>query len=128
MRIRVIDVLEMLANNVPAAQILDDFPDLEGADISSLLFRPAAPGTRASWHDFWLDAQLPPGLARHLAERFGVETKTWQHWMRDLDREIFNAAKRMMQPSSPRTATSSSSFSSSASHHKSFGHLRKFDQ
>lgn len=39
MRIRVIDVLEMLANNVPAAQILDDFPDLEGADIqASLLF------------------------------------------------------------------------------------------
>ena len=39
MRIRVIDILEMLANNVPAAQILDDFPDLEGEDIqASLLF------------------------------------------------------------------------------------------
>ena len=39
MRIRVIDILEMLANNVPAAQILDDFPNLDGADIqASLLF------------------------------------------------------------------------------------------
>ncbi len=39
MRIRVIDILEMLANNVPPAQILEDFPDLESADIqASLLF------------------------------------------------------------------------------------------
>lgn len=39
MRIRVVDIIEMLANNIPAAQILDDFPDLEDADIqASLLF------------------------------------------------------------------------------------------
>ena len=39
MRIRVIDILEMLANNVAAAQILEDFPDLEAEDIqASLLF------------------------------------------------------------------------------------------
>lgn len=45
---------------------------------------------------FWLDAQLPPALARHLAEKFGVETKTLGSLgMRDAsDREIFNAAKR----------------------------------
>ena len=39
MRIRVIDILEMLANNVSAAQILEDFPDLESEDIQAgLLF------------------------------------------------------------------------------------------
>jgi uncharacterized protein (DUF433 family) len=39
MRIRVIDILEMLANNVSAAQVLEDFPDLEAEDIqASLLF------------------------------------------------------------------------------------------
>ena len=45
---------------------------------------------------FWLDAQVPPALARHLTEAFGVEAQT----VRDLglrdatDREIFEAAKR----------------------------------
>ncbi len=45
---------------------------------------------------FWLDAQLPPALARHLTERFGVEAKTLRSLgMRDAsDREIFDAAKR----------------------------------
>ena len=39
MRIRVVDVLEMLADKVPEAQILADFPDLEPEDIqASLLF------------------------------------------------------------------------------------------
>ena len=39
MRIRVVDVLEMLAHKVPEAQILKDFPDLEPEDIqASLLF------------------------------------------------------------------------------------------
>ena len=39
MRIRVVDVLEMLAHKVPEAQILQDFPDLEPEDIqASLLF------------------------------------------------------------------------------------------
>jgi uncharacterized protein (DUF433 family) len=39
MRIRVVDVLEMLAHNVPAAEILKDFPDLQAEDIqASLLF------------------------------------------------------------------------------------------
>lgn len=39
MRIRVQDILEMLAHEVPAAEILRDFPDLESEDIqASLLF------------------------------------------------------------------------------------------
>jgi len=37
MRIRVADVLEMLAANLPAEQILEDFPDLEIADIQACL-------------------------------------------------------------------------------------------
>ena len=37
MRIRVADVLEMLAANLPAEQILEDFPDLEIGDIQVCL-------------------------------------------------------------------------------------------
>jgi uncharacterized protein (DUF433 family) len=37
MRIRVCDVLEMLAENVTAAEILGDFPDLEMEDIQACL-------------------------------------------------------------------------------------------
>ncbi|MEC5400022.1 DUF433 domain-containing protein [Uliginosibacterium sp. H1] len=37
MRIRVSDVLEMLANGVSEAEILNDFPDLESADIRACL-------------------------------------------------------------------------------------------
>jgi uncharacterized protein (DUF433 family) len=37
MRIRVSDILEMLAENVDAVEILADFPDLEGADIQACL-------------------------------------------------------------------------------------------
>ena len=37
MRIRVADVLEMLAANLPPAQILSDFPDLEAEDIQACL-------------------------------------------------------------------------------------------
>ncbi|MDY7019731.1 MAG: DUF433 domain-containing protein [Cyanobacteriota bacterium] len=33
MRIRVSDILEMLAENISMAEILEDFPDLEMADI-----------------------------------------------------------------------------------------------
>lgn len=37
MRIRVTDILEMLANNVSPEQILADFPDLEHEDIQTCL-------------------------------------------------------------------------------------------
>jgi uncharacterized protein (DUF433 family) len=37
MRIRVSDILEMLAENVTTAEILEDFPDLEPADIQACL-------------------------------------------------------------------------------------------
>jgi uncharacterized protein (DUF433 family) len=35
MRIRVSDILEMLAENVDITEILEDFPDLELADIQA---------------------------------------------------------------------------------------------
>jgi uncharacterized protein (DUF433 family) len=39
MRIRVVDVLELLANNISPEQILADYPDLEPEDIqASLVF------------------------------------------------------------------------------------------
>lgn len=37
MRIRVSDILEMLAENVSVDEILTDFPDLEAEDIQSCL-------------------------------------------------------------------------------------------
>jgi uncharacterized protein (DUF433 family) len=37
MRIRVSDILEMMAENVTAEEILADFPDLEPADIQACL-------------------------------------------------------------------------------------------
>ena len=37
MRIRVSDILEMLASNVPPEQILADYPDLEPEDIRASL-------------------------------------------------------------------------------------------
>jgi uncharacterized protein (DUF433 family) len=37
MRIRVSDILEMLAENVSAKEILEDFPDLEPEDIQACL-------------------------------------------------------------------------------------------
>ena len=37
MRIRVTDILEMLAENVSISEILEDFPDLELADIQACL-------------------------------------------------------------------------------------------
>ena len=37
MRIRVSDILEMLVENVSISEILEDFPDLEFADIQACL-------------------------------------------------------------------------------------------
>ena len=37
MRIRVSDILEMLAENVTVTEILEDFPDLEAEDIQACL-------------------------------------------------------------------------------------------
>ncbi|MEM9007779.1 MAG: DUF433 domain-containing protein [Cyanobacteria bacterium P01_F01_bin.86] len=44
MRIRVSDILEMLADNVSASEILEDFPDLEMADIQACLLLSAMRG------------------------------------------------------------------------------------
>ena len=44
MRIRAVDLLEMLAHKVPEAEILSDFPDLESEDIqANLLFAARRP-------------------------------------------------------------------------------------
>jgi uncharacterized protein (DUF433 family) len=37
MRIRVVDVLELLANGMTSDQILDEYPDLEKEDILAVL-------------------------------------------------------------------------------------------
>ncbi len=48
MRIRVSDILEMLAENVSISEILEDFPDLEFADIQACLIFAAKRGDRRS--------------------------------------------------------------------------------
>ncbi len=47
MRIRVKDVLEMLAGGAAEAQILEDFPDLEAEDIRACLAFAAAQANHA---------------------------------------------------------------------------------
>jgi uncharacterized protein (DUF433 family) len=42
LRIRVADILEMLAGGIGEAEILNDFPDLEAADIRACLAYAAA--------------------------------------------------------------------------------------
>ena len=42
MRIRVVDILEMLANGIAQSEILTDFPDLEATDIRACLAYAAA--------------------------------------------------------------------------------------
>jgi uncharacterized protein (DUF433 family) len=37
MRIRVVDIIQMLAENVSVEEILEDFPDLEAEDIQACL-------------------------------------------------------------------------------------------
>ena len=54
MRIRVSDILDMLAENVSAETILADFPDLEAEDIQACL--PAAPANDTGAYSF-TDAQ-----------------------------------------------------------------------
>ena len=50
MRIRVADSLEMLAENVSVAEILQDFPDLEKADIQAcLLFAKPHPDSKVEF-------------------------------------------------------------------------------
>jgi uncharacterized protein (DUF433 family) len=50
MRIRVKDVLEMLAGGASEAQILEDFPDLELDDIRACLQYAAAQADHAVLH------------------------------------------------------------------------------
>jgi len=62
------------------------------ASVTSLVAAESAPGGMT----FWLDAQLPPALARSLIESFGVEAQPLRALrLRDAtDREIFDAARR----------------------------------
>ena len=47
MRIRVVDVLELLAAGVPESEILEDFPDLQAEDIRACLEFAAAQANHA---------------------------------------------------------------------------------
>ncbi|MDY6803827.1 MAG: DUF433 domain-containing protein [Cyanobacteriota bacterium] len=51
MRIRVTDILEMLAENVSSSEILEDFPDLELEDIEACLLFAARGFDKPNWLD-----------------------------------------------------------------------------
>jgi uncharacterized protein (DUF433 family) len=92
LRIRVIDILELLAAGETPEKILADYPYLEAADISaSLLYAarsldhpilaawpPVTTGTSTPVDSavkplhVWVDAQLPPSLAGWLRSEHGV--------------------------------------------------------
>ncbi|TAD74146.1 MAG: DUF433 domain-containing protein [Oscillatoriales cyanobacterium] len=61
MRIRVSDILEMLAENVKASEILEEFPDLEIADIQAFL----------------LFAARRTNFSRLTSRRFGLMLDCW---------------------------------------------------
>jgi hypothetical protein len=78
MRIRVTDVLDLLAQGLSTEQILAEMPDLEAGGHRG---RIAVRRTQAQSPDpgrmrIWVDAQLSPHLAPWLTERFGVVAGT----------------------------------------------------
>ena len=70
MRIRVKDVLDMLAGGATEAEILQDYPYLEAEDIRACLEYASAQVDHAVVMvgplTFLIDAQLPPALASWL--------------------------------------------------------------
>lgn len=76
MRVRVKDILEMLAGGMTEAEILADFEYLESLDIRAALeyasMQADHPVLKVSQVKFLLDAHLPPVLARVMA-REGYE-------------------------------------------------------
>jgi uncharacterized protein (DUF433 family) len=73
LRIRVKDILELLAAGASREEILTDFPLLEAADITAALeyaARSSGPsGAAPRLMRFLVDAQLPPALARWRASQ-----------------------------------------------------------
>ena len=78
MRIRVIDVLELLASGMTSEQIRRQLPDLEDDEHSreSRVCRRAFGRTASAFRMiFWIDVQLDPTLAEWLGSRFRVVVK-----------------------------------------------------
>ena len=79
MRIRVTDVLDLLAEGQSQEEILEAYPYLEPDDIAACLryavrrldhtMRAAYVATLHSPSPVWVDAQLPPALSRWLSRR-----------------------------------------------------------
>ena len=97
-RIRVVDLLELLAAGLSPTQVWKELPDLEPEDIKACL-RYASQRLRhpvLAVLKIWLDAQLSPSLAVWLSRRFKLDVVA----VRDVglrnaeDREIFDAARK----------------------------------
>jgi predicted nuclease of predicted toxin-antitoxin system len=114
MRVRVIDVLELLAAGETPEQILAEYPYLEADDIAASLLYAARqldhpvlaawaavteqgdePAQGASMRRIWIDAQLPPALAHWLQTEHGVDAVHVQDLglLHARDSAIFTAAR-----------------------------------
>ena len=98
MRIRVSDVLDLLANGLAPEQVIEELPDLEPEDVqaclrfaSQRLDHPVLAGVIV-----WIDAQLSPTLARWITETFRLQAHAVRALgLRDAkDAAIFEAARQ----------------------------------
>jgi uncharacterized protein (DUF433 family) len=71
MRIRVSDVLDLLASGLSSAEVLEELPDLVQEDIDAVLRvrEPEAEPPDRRRVKLWLDTHLSPALCRWLSER-----------------------------------------------------------
>ena len=99
MRIRVSDVLDLLASGLQPEQVLEELPDLEPADIQACLRfasrRVSEPG--AGRMILWLDAQLPSSAAAWITATFGIEA----HAVRDLGLRDAESRRSSRRPAPP---------------------------
>jgi len=96
MRIRVRDVLDLLASGLSRDEVLAELPDLEAADIDvPPLCEPTVGPSHHCRVKIWLDAQISPILARWLENRFDVEAEAVRDvgYLEADDMEIFAAAR-----------------------------------
>ena len=75
MRIRVSDVLDLLANGLSPEQIVEELPGPGTGRRGGVpaLRKPASGRPGAGRVTIWLDAQLPPSAAAWITATFGIE-------------------------------------------------------
>jgi uncharacterized protein (DUF433 family) len=97
LRIRVTDVLDLLASGLSPEAVIEELPDLQLEDVSACLrfaSRRLAHPIVAAWRD-WLDNQLPPALTAWVRATLGVECSSVRDLalQRAVDSDISYAAR-----------------------------------